>query len=323
MTRSPATLVVLFLLIALGIASTSAGCPYGKTHLTGPYTKVNILNKDGVMQGYKLVDEPFIVKVIRRNEDKSETPLQNREVKIYTGREGDGNMVLVASGTTDANGEYKYTPSKVGWYTIKCEGKELELEIKKLYNSPTDFGAVCGNGICESDKMENYENCPEDCSVCGDGRCEGNENKGNCPEDCVICGDGVCDEGEYWPGGCSCPEDCIICGDGICDTAHGENASGCPEDCKGEEKGRDTLGGIIYVLIGAGAGAGGIAYYIARGKKRESEGEGEESGVEEIISELLDTGVPESRIRKKLLEYGVEDERAREMIEKAKKKRED
>ena len=51
--------------------------------------------------------------------------------------------------------------------------------------------AICGNGICESDKLYNPETeatCPDDCHVvrCGDGICESNETATNCPTDCLI-----------------------------------------------------------------------------------------------------------------------------------------
>jgi len=50
-----------------------------------------------------------------------------------------------------------------------------------------DCDAVCGDGICESDKGENYENCPADCQhvdICGDGICGPTESSASCPEDC-------------------------------------------------------------------------------------------------------------------------------------------
>lgn len=65
--------------------------------------------------------------------------------------------------------------------------------------------------------------------VCGDGSCNGLENKGNCPTDCaqdvVTCGDHVCDDGEA----SSCPRDCQ-CGNGKCDP--GESFRSCSADCR-------------------------------------------------------------------------------------------
>ena len=44
---------------------------------------------------------------------------------------------------------------------------------------------ICGNGVCKAEAGENTCTCPEDCGTrCGDGCCNGNENKQNCPDDC-------------------------------------------------------------------------------------------------------------------------------------------
>ncbi|MEM2918269.1 MAG: hypothetical protein QXY62_02070, partial [Candidatus Altiarchaeota archaeon] len=55
------------------------------------------------------------------------------------------------------------------------------------YADPDCITAICGDGKCEKDKDENYENCPEDCKkpiVCGNRICELAENFANCPKDC-------------------------------------------------------------------------------------------------------------------------------------------
>lgn len=84
---------------------------------------------------------------------------------------------------------------------------------------------VCGNGICESGKGENYSNCPSDCPkpiVCGNNICDSNETQENCCKDC------------------SCPENlkclgnkCVSdkCGNGICESNLNENYTTCPQDC--------------------------------------------------------------------------------------------
>lgn len=73
--------------------------------------------------------------------------------------------------------------------------------------------------------------CQKDVAVCGDGRCNGLENKVTCKQDCpadmVICGDTVCDgPGESKE---SCPQDCR-CGDGTC--GEGETFRNCKKDCR-------------------------------------------------------------------------------------------
>ena len=65
--------------------------------------------------------------------------------------------------------------------------------------------------------------------VCGDGVCEGREDRAHCPEDCSVCGDGFCTGAETTA---SCAHDCpatTACGDGAC--TGGETAADCPVDC--------------------------------------------------------------------------------------------
>jgi hypothetical protein len=54
--------------------------------------------------------------------------------------------------------------------------------------------------------------CPEDCSVCPDGLCTGDEDVETCPDDCpAVCGDGHCTpEAEPYR---TCPEDCCVAGE--------------------------------------------------------------------------------------------------------------
>jgi MYXO-CTERM domain-containing protein len=90
------------------------------------------------------------------------------------------------------------------------------------------LGPVCGNGKCENN--ENCSNCSQDCgSCCGNGACDNGENCGSCSKDCgSCCGNGQCDNGEN----CStCDKDCgKCCGNGACD--YGEQCETCPTDCK-------------------------------------------------------------------------------------------
>ncbi len=240
-----AAIAAIAALLLVPLALASSVCPANDPNI-GPYTRVEILPN-----GYKLVNKEITVKLVRVNrQEGTEKPMSGSGVKVYF-YEGT-RKTLVASGTTGGSGEYKYTPAKLGKYMIETGGKAITFETKMLYDQPTQLGAVCGNGVCETDKLETQANCPDDCTVCGDTKCEGLEDKENCPDDCVRCGDGVCDEGEYWPSGCSCAADCIKCGDKLCDTAHGETSATCTADC-GEEKpppgpGTDYLKEYWWVL---------------------------------------------------------------------------
>ncbi|MEO0249708.1 MAG: hypothetical protein ABIN58_09290, partial [candidate division WOR-3 bacterium] len=186
--------------------------------------------------------------------------------------------------------------------------------------------------------------CPVDCTVCGDAVCEGNEDKDNCPDDCIICGDGVCDREEYWPSGCACPDDCIICGDNSCDMAHGETPETCSKDCKKPvaKAGPDFLGRYWWIMtIAAGIIVGFVvlrrraaeswderekserkghireAPVKAKGRKRSLIEE--DSDINNIIVELLDTGVSDKRIKEKLKEFGLEKDEIDTLITKAKR----
>lgn len=109
---------------------------------------------------------------------------------------------------------------------------------------------VCGDGVCSygyegicpfiggdycyGDGNDNLVNCPEDCSVCGDGYCTGPETSSTCPEDCPV------DPPPPPPPPPSCdpntdPYQCAYCGDGFCnatsDYPDGETYEVCPVDC--------------------------------------------------------------------------------------------
>jgi hypothetical protein len=351
----PVLLLVLFIVPA---AQATTACPAGASTVSA-YNKLVILNSDGDAKGYKLVNEPFIIRAIRVSKDKEESRISGRSVKIYF-YTTESKKTLVDTGTTNSQGEYSYTPEEVGDYFIEAAGKGVKLPIYMRYNTNT-LGAECGNGICESEKMENNENCPEDCTICGDAKCEGLEDKENCPEDCIICGDGVCDVTEYSRTECSCIEDCIICGDGDCDSLHGEDDedSGvyCPEDCEegtGSSGGEDNGDGdedflkkywwIIAAIVG-----GAVAIFVIKRRRGdeyydEEEDEGDEDEeeeeeerekpkpkkkkkspvkdndeIEDIIQELMDSGISEKRIHGRLKDFGLEEDEASELIKKAKK----
>jgi hypothetical protein len=334
--------LALIIVLLVPMAQSRSDCPANDPNI-GPYNRIEILPK-----GYKLINEPFTVKAVRVDrQDQTEDPITGRSVKIYF--YDNGVKKLIDTGTTNSKGEYTYTPTKVGRYMVECSGKAPMFDVKQLLDSPTDFGAVCGNGICEEDKLETNTNCPVDCTVCGDAVCEGSEDKENCPDDCIICGDGVCDDPEYWPGGCSCIEDCVICGDGVCDTAHGEDASHCAEDC-GETK--NAAGGMdimeywwVFAIV-AGGVAGVVIFkkFSGKGGKKRDYGESDydepkgkkhskkkeklekndledDEDIKGIISELMGNGISDKRLKGKLNEFGLDGKEADELIGKAKKGR--
>jgi len=102
-----------------------------------------------------------------------------------------------------------------------------ELDPPKI----AEMEATVSKLIAELDSAE----CKKDVAACGDGRCNGMENKVSCKLDCpagmVLCGDGVCDGPNENKE--NCPQDCGLakCGDGVC--GDGEAFKNCPKDCRG------------------------------------------------------------------------------------------
>jgi len=100
--------------------------------------------------------------------------------------------------------------------------------------------SLCGDTLCQADRGESCESCPDDCGACppcGDGLCAAEEGESceSCPADCggcAVCGDGSCDDSDE---SCeSCPDDCGACppcGDGLCDPETDEDCDTCPADC--------------------------------------------------------------------------------------------
>ncbi len=123
---------------------------------------------------------------------------------------------------------------------------------------------VCGDGTvdpgetCEppGDPAGALGNdCRDDCTVCGDGETNGNEecddgnneNFDSCRNDCSLptCGDDILDPGEFCdppgePAGANdadCRDDCTVCGDGVvngnevCDDGNSDDDDGCRNSC--------------------------------------------------------------------------------------------
>jgi hypothetical protein len=96
--------------------------------------------------------------------------------------------------------------------------------------------AVCGDGKCNLE--EDCNSCSYDCgecpTFCGDNYCDSNENCNSCSQDCgscpAFCGDNNCDSNENCN---SCSQDCGICptfcGDNNCDL--NEDCNSCSQDC--------------------------------------------------------------------------------------------
>ena len=89
----------------------------------------------------------------------------------------------------------------------------------------------CGDGVCADTCGESAQQCPLDCHVCGDGKCQPGESPKTCKADCCgACGDGKCIGYECGESPAACPSDCgKPCGDQLCEA--GENPGSCPADC--------------------------------------------------------------------------------------------
>lgn len=99
-------------------------------------------------------------------------------------------------------------------------------EFEDWYNCYKDCGK-CGDNVCSGPETAVEINPP--CKDIIDPTVNVNIPC-YCPEDCSICGDGRCDSRE----GFYCPEDCAVCGDGYCMHGHEDNETSsfyCPEDC--------------------------------------------------------------------------------------------
>ncbi|MBI4602220.1 MAG: hypothetical protein HY721_09690 [Planctomycetes bacterium] len=109
-------------------------------------------------------------------------------------------------------------------FSIALEGKLLEARMTNRDCEPT-----CGDGVCEGG--ENRFGCPDDCPpACGDRICDPDEDEDSCPADCRPPTPPTCD------GRCDgsldrilCPCDCNECGDGLC--CPGEDRFTCSRDC--------------------------------------------------------------------------------------------
>ncbi len=148
--------------------------------------------------------------------------------------------------------------------------KELEPQTFTCVCKDPNNCKRCGDRLCEAQRGENCETCPQDCAcngsescisgictqTCGDGNCANNEDCSSCPQDCACnkseicsngrcttCGNGTCEQSENCstcPIDCDCPttQQCLnarctspSCGNAKCESNLGEHCENCPEDC--------------------------------------------------------------------------------------------
>jgi len=153
------------------------------------------------------------------------------------------NMLRVHFGLSDATQadvEIRW-PSGVIQTLVNVAPNQI-IEVTEYADGPTG-AALCGNGICESDRgEEDADSCPADCSVpapdCGDGNldlgeaCDGEDLMGQTCAGLGFPGGslGCTTSCEFDTSGC----DLVFCGDGICgidEFGNEETTESCFEDC--------------------------------------------------------------------------------------------
>ena len=119
-----------------------------------------------------------------------------------------------------------------------CDGNALDPEfISCASESPErmichDDCSYCGDDRCDSDVNEGGLTCESDCGTCGNNSCDDDEDIENCPMDCDPsrigeCGDNTCDYEETYR---LCPTDCDeLCGNELCEWPSTHET--CPVDC--------------------------------------------------------------------------------------------
>lgn len=132
------------------------------------------------------------------------------------------NFILESGSEKTIN--YEVKPTSPGEYIISPT--RVKFDNQSISSETLTVSIICNkNGACESEKCENYFNCPEDCpSGSNDGVCDLIDD-GKCDPDCEKGADPDCKE--------------EVCNqNGICEPERGENYKNCSEDCpSGSEDG--------------------------------------------------------------------------------------
>jgi|GEM_PF-1429653 len=214
-----------------------------------------------------------------------------------------------------------------------CEGDEDKGSC------PEDC-MICGDGICDDSEIGATEcYCEIDCIVCGDGICRESYGETDCPADCPhqaveTGGDGLDLLAEYWwLIAIIAVAAVLVLMRGRLPSLYG------PVLAKLKRKGKKK-----YAKSTAKSGKGWIKEERSEAKAKQTEAAKEEEKeeteeeakklkereeaaiddeeIEEIISELLDTGVSERQIKRKLKDFGLEGDEIDDLLEKAKRIRE-
>jgi len=242
---------------------------------------------------------------------------RNIRFKVY------GPLPSHGSSATNAHTSDKGKAGKSG--SSDNAGSNSDTGEAQQNQAGVNSGPECGNDKCE--KGESRSNCLIDCARCGDSYCDAIEDPTSCPRDCSRCGDGICDQTE---SKITCPKDCVTCGDGVCGV--NENAENCPNDCKlhssesaFEWVREDIIQNkfflvILLIIVILVLFRDDIRDYLPEKKHSRSkpvspylslrngwsrEIEDDREKLKKVISDLLDDGISEKVIRKKLKGSGL------------------
>jgi len=346
--------VIVLVSVIAEPAWASSACPANQPTY-GPYRKVEITPK------YKYVGQEVSIRIVRVD-NKVETPLRTSVTLEYKGDgikvlktfgpystnsngivkftpDQPGKYTVKTGSTNPTSFEVRETSSVQVTEDTTCGNEECEAG-ESPENCPEDC-VYCGDGFCEGN--EDKVSCPEDCMVCGDGVCDDAEIGATqcfCAVDCLVCGDGICrDEyGEHCPA--DCPHQAV------------KKAEGTDLVKLLEENWWIIV--VVAVALAVFVKRRPIIWKIRSLKSRKKKGKSkytakpsepivvgeeapkakvvvkpltpevpiEDEEIEDLIAELLDTGVSEKQVKKKLKQFGLEDDEIKELIGKGKKLRE-
>ena len=101
-------------------------------------------------------------------------------VEVEPGQNVTGKISDMANLSVDTVASFKVIDEQTG---------EMISEQNKSVSILNPEDIVCGDGKCDEDLGETYDNCPIDCEkriVCGDGVCDEGENSTSCLKDCPL-----------------------------------------------------------------------------------------------------------------------------------------